>query len=156
MKTTTLQKMTFDDLPQVLASAQRAFHYPWTFEMFRDALMAGDEGWLLLKEEQLIGWGLIKNVLDELHILNFCIEPAHQRQGYGRHLLAALIARAPEAKTALLDVRASNFSAIALYEAAGFRPMGCRPGYYPAARGREDAILFSMPLTPAAAGRQYA
>jgi ribosomal-protein-alanine N-acetyltransferase len=45
-----------------------------------------------------------------------------------------------------LEVRASNQSARALYESAGFNEMGLRRNYYPDASGREDAVLMGKEL----------
>ena len=45
-----------------------------------------------------------------------------------------------------LEVRPSNISAITLYESIGFNEMGVRPGYYPAQKGRENAILMGVAL----------
>jgi ribosomal-protein-alanine N-acetyltransferase len=46
-----------------------------------------------------------------------------------------------------LEVRASNASAIALYEKRGFAEVGLRRNYYPTAKGSEDAILMALDLT---------
>ena len=45
-----------------------------------------------------------------------------------------------------LEVRVSNLVAINLYNSLGFFEVGCRPNYYPATNGREDALVFSLPL----------
>jgi ribosomal-protein-alanine N-acetyltransferase len=45
-----------------------------------------------------------------------------------------------------LEVRAGNAPAIALYEGEGFVRVGVRRGYYPAAGGREDALLLRLEL----------
>ena len=36
--------------------------------------------------------------------------------------------------------------AIALYESMGFNEIGRRPNYYPAKRGREDAVVMAMEM----------
>ena len=43
-------------------------------------------------------------------------------------------------------MRPSNPQAIALYDSEGFNEIGRRPRYYPAAQGREDAIVMAMEL----------
>jgi len=45
-----------------------------------------------------------------------------------------------------LEVRVSNRNAIRLYESTGFNEMAIRPRYYPAANGREDAMLMGLAL----------
>jgi ribosomal-protein-alanine N-acetyltransferase len=59
------------------------------------------------------------------------------------------VAKQWQAERLLLEVRAGNQRAIALYQQAGFGEDGCRKGYYPAVKGttgREDALLMSRPL----------
>ena len=47
-----------------------------------------------------------------------------------------------------LEVRPSNPAAIALYHDEGFNEIGRRPNYYPAKKGREDAIVMARELLP--------
>ena len=58
--------------------------------------------------------------------------------------IAAAVAKG--AKRMLLEVRAGNASAIGLYEGLGFRQIGRRRDYYPAKRGREDALIYDKEL----------
>jgi len=84
----------------------------------------------------------------ECHILNLCVRPDKQGRGLGRRMLRRLLAlaRNHKADTAFLEVRVSNRLAIGLYEADGFCEVGMRRGYYPAAGGREDAVIMARPL----------
>ena len=45
-----------------------------------------------------------------------------------------------------LEVRASNSSAIRLYEKKGFNEIGIRKNYYKIIDGKEDAILMGLAL----------
>jgi len=56
------------------------------------------------------------------------------------------IAKENQAANMFLEVRQSNLSAIALYENIGFNEMAIRRAYYPAANGREDAVLMGLAL----------
>ncbi|HWT27911.1 MAG TPA: ribosomal protein S18-alanine N-acetyltransferase, partial [Methylophilaceae bacterium] len=87
-------------------------------------------------------------VLDEAHLLNLSIAHTHQGRGLGRALLEYMmqISRGHGAANIFLEVRPSNTPAIRLYEQVGFSEMAVRRGYYPAAHGREDAILMGMAL----------
>ena len=51
-----------------------------------------------------------------------------------------------------LEVRPTNPGAIALYHSEGFNEIGRRPNYYPAKKGREDAIVMGRELLPAGQG----
>ncbi len=73
------------------------------------------------------------------------MHPDRRRQGHGATMLHFLMeeARKRGARCMLLEVRASNSSAIRLYRKFGFNETGMRRGYYPAQGGREDAVLFA-------------
>ena len=95
-----------------------------------------------------IGYAIVLNVLDESHLLDIGVVPAAQGQGLGRYFLGWLCERAKEhgADTFFLEVRPSNVAALRLYERFGFAEIGRRRGYYPAAEGREDAIVMRLAL----------
>ena len=65
---------------------------------------------------------------DEHEILNLAVHPNHRRRGLARMLLNHMLA--PGRGSYFLEVRASNNSAICLYESVGFRQLGKREGYY--------------------------
>jgi ribosomal-protein-alanine N-acetyltransferase len=76
------------------------------------------------------------------------VHPAYQRRGLGVHMVRHLmdLARAQKARSALLEVRSSNFPAYQLYTQIGFNEIGIRKGYYPAHNGREDAVILACEL----------
>ena len=75
------------------------------------------------------------------------VAPAAQGQGLGRRLLDALVAEARrrDAGEVLLEVRAENAAALALYTAAGFERIGVRRGYYQP--GGTDALVLRLRIT---------
>jgi ribosomal-protein-alanine acetyltransferase len=82
----------------------------------------------------------------EWELENIAVLPAFRRHGVGAALLSALLeqARARRAERILLEVRASNQSAICLYTQAGFQLLARRQGYYQ--NPAEDALLFGHSL----------
>lgn len=147
-----LEPMHAEHLPAVLEIEQRAYPFPWTDGIFRDCLRAGYSGWVVTSPaNEVLAYAFMSMALNEAHILNLCVEPACQRQGLGRFLLAHLrqVARAAGMELMLLEVRKSNSAAIALYLNHGFRKLGARKGYYPADGGTEDAWLLGCELKPA-------
>jgi ribosomal-protein-alanine N-acetyltransferase len=141
-----LRPMREEDLDTVMEIERRAYPFPWTRGIFRDCLRAGYPAWVLDAAGTIAGYGLLSVAAGEAHILNVCADPGLQRQGHGRRLLRALLqqARGRGAQRVFLEVRPSNPAAIALYHAEGFNEIGRRPRYYPAAHGREDAIVMAL------------
>ena len=95
-----------------------------------------------------MGYAVMSVAAGEANILNLCIHPNIQGQGLGRKLMEQLLmlARQQQADTVFLELRASNRAASSLYDAVGFNEMGVRQNYYPAKKGREDAILMAKVL----------
>jgi len=136
-------------LDQVLQIEQRAYPHPWTRGNFMDALRSGYHARVLLAGEQVLGYYIAMQGVDEVHLLNITVSPDHQRQGWGRIMLDALAlwARSLGAQWLWLEVRVSNTRAIVIYEAHGYRRVGLRKNYYPAGHGqREDAVVMSLRL----------
>ena len=136
-------------LETVLRVEQEAYAHPWLRNNFQDSLNAGYEAQLLLAGETLLGYFVAMKGVDEVHLLNIAVAPAHQREGWARVMLDALSlwARGQGADWLWLEVRAGNLRAIQVYEAHGYRRMGVRKSYYPDGPGRrEDAIVMSLRL----------
>lgn len=140
--------MVREDLAAVMRVEQAAYPFPWTEGIFRDCLR-GDYGcWVAERAGELIGHGVMSAAVGECHILNVCVDPDWRGRQLGRTLLRHLLAlgRHQGADTAFLEVRPSNEVAIALYRSEGFCEVGRRRGYYPAAGGKEDAIIMARVL----------
>lgn len=138
-----------DRLDEVLRVEQRAYALPWSQANFVDALQSGYQAQMLLAGGQLLGYFVAMRGVDEVHLLNITVAPEYQGQGWGRLLLEALAlwARGQQAQWLWLEVRVGNQRALQVYEAHGYRRVGLRRGYYPAAGGqREDAVVMSLRL----------
>ena len=122
--------------------------FPWTRLNFADSLTAGYCCRVLRREGELAAYAVMMCVLDEAHLLNISVVRGLQRHGLGRRMLDHLVheAKGYGAERMFLEVRPSNVAARAMYDRAGFSPIGRRPGYYPALDGREDAIVMSAEL----------
>jgi ribosomal-protein-alanine N-acetyltransferase len=140
--------MQMADLDAIMAIEPTIYPYPWSRGNFSDSLDAGYSGWVYEEDGRIIGYAVLMLVLDEAHLLNISIARSHQGRGLGRALLEYMmqIARGHGAANIFLEVRPSNQAAIHLYESTGFNEMAIRRGYYPAANGREDAVLMGMAL----------
>ena len=103
---------------------------------------------VVVEGRDVAGYVLLSRALDEVTVLNIAVTPVCQGRGLGRLLLSAALRVAGEdgARRCLLEVRASNRAAIALYRRCGFTEDGVRKGYYPGESRREDALLMSKEL----------
>ena len=147
---TQLRPMRQIDIEAVSDIEKRAYPFPWTPGIFRDCLRAGHQCWVLEAGANLLGYSVLSAAAGEAHILNICIAPEYQGRGHGRRLLRRMIdlARWHKADQVFLEVRPSNPRAIRLYRDEGFNEIGLRPRYYPAEKGREDAIVMALELLP--------
>jgi ribosomal-protein-alanine N-acetyltransferase len=92
------------------------------------------------------GFVLVWIAADEVHLLDLAVAPEERRRGTGRLLLDTVIgaARGENARLILLEVRASNLPARALYRSAGFLEHGVRRAYY--SDNGEDAIEMRLTM----------
>jgi len=161
--------VTDADLDAVCEVEKSAYTHPWTRKHFADSLASGYPAVMLLGEALqgevvhprradggvLLGYLVAMPGVDEVHLLNITVAPAHQRQGWARFMLDALVlwSRGQGAQWLWLEVRAGNAPARALYERCGFQQVGARRDYYPAGQfQREDAVVMSLNLVTAAEG----
>ena len=140
--------MRLGDVALVGTMERRNYEFPWSDAIFRDCLKAGYACELVRLDDELVGYGILQTGAEEGHILNLCIDEAHQRRGFARLLLEHLVSRATDdgARVVFLEVRPSNPRAMALYQRAGFNEIGLRKGYYEARGGREDALVMARSL----------
>ena len=136
------------DLDRVMAIEPTLYSHPWTRGNFEDSINAGYVCRVIECEGVIAGYGVLMIGAGEAHLLNLSVESGWQRRGLGRALLEHFVraARDGAARQMLLEVRPSNVLARRLYADFGFSDLSLRRDYYPADRGREDAILMSLPL----------
>lgn len=142
------EPMTEARLDEVVAIERRAYAHPWTRGNFADSLRSGYQAQMLCAGATVIGYFVAMRGVDEVHLLNITVAPECQGQGWGRAMLDALAlwSRAQGAQWLWLEVRTSNVRAQEVYLRYGYRRVGERKHYYPAAQGREDAIVMSYKL----------
>lgn len=150
------EAMTPAWLGKVVQIEKVAYDHPWTQGNFTDSLNAGYQAQLLTAgtptEAELLGYFVAMKGVDEVHLLNITVAPAHQRRGWARVMLDALAiwARGQGAQWLWLEVRVSNQRAKAIYQSYGFREVGLRRNYYPSGSAinprREDAVVMSFAL----------
>lgn len=150
--TLKLAPMQMTDLDEVMAIENDAHLYPWSRGHFVDSLAHDHDAWVVRSaENNLLGYVIQMPVVDETELLIIVVKKEKQGQGIGRFLLQHVIERAKLMKMVAvsLEVRVSNWRALAVYEAFGFSLVGRRKNYYEAAeRQREDALILRYLVEP--------
>jgi ribosomal-protein-alanine N-acetyltransferase len=143
-----IRRLTYADLPQVVAIERRAFPTPWSLAMFVLELSKPGGICLAAFEGDVMHGYLICSRYDTVwHLMNVSVDPSRRREGIATGLLTSLIERIADATAQLtLEVRQSNGGAIALYERFGFRSAGIRRRYYQD-NGEDALIMWRTPAT---------
>lgn len=84
------------------------------------------------ESEAVVGYCLYQLIFEQAEILRIGTQPQYQRQGIASQLFAALhdTLQMNHADSLLLEVRADNSAAIALYRRQGLHVIHQRKGYY--------------------------
>lgn len=136
-----IRRLTYADLPQVIALERRAFPTPWSLAMFVLELSKPTGICLAaLLEGRIVGYLVCSRYDTVWHVMNVAVDTRLRRAGIATGLLGRLFELADHPQEQYtLEVRASNEPAITLYEHFGFRTAGRRRGYYH--DNREDALI---------------
>jgi len=141
--TLEIRRLTYSDLPQVVAVERRAFPTPWSLAMFVLELSKPSGVCLAAVADGAVVGHLICSRYDTVwHLMNIAVDPDLRRRGIASALLRALLERIDDGSGSAqltLEVRPTNEPAIALYERFGFRSAGTRPRYYQ--DNGEDALI---------------
>ncbi len=146
--------MVLSDLDALLRIERQACRFPWSRGNFVDSMASGYLCQVYRSDEEVLGYFILMMAVDEAHLLNIVVAPAHQGKKLGVRLLhqAMMMAQDAGGRILLLEVRPSNTAALALYRRAGFRQIGVRRNYYRDADGSEDAVVMSRALEENALG----
>jgi [ribosomal protein S18]-alanine N-acetyltransferase len=144
----TIRRLTYADLPQVVAIERRSFPTPWSLAMFVLELSKPAGVCLAAFEAQTMVGYLICSRYDTVwHLMNVSVDPSRRRRGVASALLTSLIDRIGDPASQLtLEVRPSNEGAIKLYDRFGFRSAGVRRRYYQD-NGEDALIMWRTPAT---------
>ncbi len=130
-----LTRMRWWHIDQVLRIEQDVFvDDRWTARTYWSELGQLDTRHYLVAVEgdEVQGYAGLCDYPDEAFVQTIAVDRAAQGKGLGARLLQALLDEAARRRQnrVLLEVRADNAAAIALYERFGFRRSGIRRGYY--------------------------
>lgn len=143
-----IRKLREDDLGALLAIETATQAAPWTDKVFKECFQAKYPGWVIEHDDMVVCFTLISMNIDECHLLNLCVHPRYQRQGFGEQMLSHAVQSAKDLGAVMiyLEVRETNTRAIALYKKHRFTHIGTRKDYYTGIVEREDALVFARDL----------
>jgi ribosomal-protein-alanine N-acetyltransferase len=140
---TVIEEMTLEDISVVQEIEREIFLTPWPRNAYRRELLQNKmASYIVLRDrDEIIGYAGLWKMHDEAHVTTVGVRRADQGRGYGMALMVALIDRAYalNSRWMTLEVRASNYGAMAMYEKLGFKVIGRRRGYY--TDDGEDAVV---------------
>jgi ribosomal-protein-alanine N-acetyltransferase len=136
-----IRRLTYGDLPVVIAIERRSFPTPWSLAMFVLELSKPSSICLgATCRGELVGYLICSRYHTVWHLMNVAVERRFRRLGVATTLIECLFAEAGEQSDRYtLEVRVSNTEAIAMYESFGFRSAGVRRRYYH--DNDEDALI---------------
>ncbi|MBQ9329469.1 MAG: ribosomal protein S18-alanine N-acetyltransferase [Oscillibacter sp.] len=141
--------MTADHLDEVAELERICFSMPWSRKMLAEELDNALSAFLVALDDEgrVAGYAGLQVVLDEGYITNVAVRPDCRRRGVAGKLLQVFLDFAQGNRLAFLtlEVRASNYDAIALYGSRGFRSVGRRKNYYE--HPKEDALIMTREFT---------
>lgn len=148
-----VRRLSLGDLERLVALERQQPRH-WSADQLQAALQDRDCCVFGIEVgEALVGHAVVARLPYEAELQAMLVVPAMRRRGLAAALLMAVVeqCRRWSSERLLLEVRAGNVAAIALYRRAGFSEDGRRRGYYPpleemAGANREDAVLMSRRL----------
>jgi [ribosomal protein S18]-alanine N-acetyltransferase len=140
--------MKEEDIDQVLVVEHASFATPWSRDAFFNEINNNRFATYIVLEEdhKIIGYCGVWIVVDEAHVTNVAILPDYRGRKLGQVLMSKLIEIAKDegAKSMTLEVRVTNYPALALYRKFGFQNGGIRKNYY--SDNQEDALVMWVKL----------
>lgn len=142
-----IRPLTAADVAHVVALGRDVLPGAWADAALADEVTReGALPWGVFEGEVLAGFALLRVVIDEAELMLLGVAPSLRRRGHASALWRAVEGALAERGVlrVLLEVRASNDPAIALYEAQGFAEIARRRGYYKDTG--EDALVMERKI----------
>jgi ribosomal-protein-alanine N-acetyltransferase len=154
-----IRPASLESLSEILAVEEACFSAPWTRKMLEGELSGNPFAHFLVarrrheeeaSKQAILGYLCYWIVFEEVRLMNLAVIESMRHRGIARSLVSTALQTgvSQSAHRAVLEVRASNRAAQALYQGFGFSQTAVRPKYY--TNPVEDAVL--MELDPIVVG----
>ena len=145
-----VRRMIVEDVPAVHEIDRLSFTLPWPERSLRFEVTDNPAArcWVAELDGHVVGMLILWMIVDEAHIATVATHHEFRRQGIAKQLLVTALdyAYTEGARSALLEVRAGNEAAQAMYRKFGFDVVGLRERYYK--DNNEDAVLMTLHRLP--------
>ena len=140
--------MDINYLTKVYELELESYDFPWTKEILRDCILYKYDSFVVVLNDNLVGYIISKITYPETHILNLTVKKNFRKKGIGKALIELIIsdARLRNSENIILEVRANNTDAQSLYKKLNFEVIGTRKDYYESKNDREDAYVLNLNL----------
>jgi N6-L-threonylcarbamoyladenine synthase len=151
-----IRELELGDLPEVMALEAELFgSEAWLESSMRSEIENPNTYYVGLFENSLIGYAGLSSVPSSFSgdIQTIGVKASKQGAGYGRKLMNLLLSRALAvgAEQVLLEVRADNEPAVALYKSLGFEQIDLRKRYYQPS-GKDALVMRAKIIQPIVLG----
>ncbi len=136
-------EMNAEHIPEIARLEIVCFSEPWSEKSLSEELENENSHFLAAVSDNVLGYIGVQEICGEAYITNVAVFGEYRNCGIGRALLKAACNGAKERKCEFitLEVRESNFAAIALYESEGFEKAGLRKNFY--SDPSENGIIYT-------------
>lgn len=119
------------------------FSSPWSEKSLSEELENENSHFLVAVSDGVLGYIGVQEICGEAYITNVAVFGEYRNCGIGRALLKSACngAKTRNCEFITLEVRESNFAAIALYESEGFEKAGIRKNFY--SDPTENGIIYT-------------
>ena len=114
--------MDINYLLRVYELELESYDFPWTKEILRDCILYKYDSFVVVLNDNLVGYIISKITYPETHILNLTVKKSFRKKGIGKALIELIIsdARLRNSENIILEVRADNTDAQSLYKKLNF------------------------------------
>ncbi len=151
-----IEPAKLSDLDEIVEIENRSYAFPWSRSVLLAEIDGKEFSYVYVTRLQqnldfsgkIIGYIYFWVVSDEMHILNIAVDPDYRGYGCAKCMVQFALDFGQErgARSAFLEVRASNKAARQLYARLGFERIGIRKKYY--SNDKEDAYVMKKQLSP--------
>lgn len=139
-----IENFCINHLDGVEKIEKACFSHPWSRDDLKKQLSLDTSHFIVaLDGDTVAGYMGLQIFSHEGYVTNIAVLPQFRRRGIANALLAHSFENDMDFIT--LEVRQSNFAAIALYEKSGFENMGVRPHFY--SDPDENAVIMTKYFT---------